>query len=176
VNPGTLDAIANGGIALPGTHNYTEVFVMPPGGAGSVNFVFNFNYTTGNIPHVCSDTIDLCLDDCLGRSSKTNVVANSIKQNAELNGYLWIYPSIASNSTNVKYQFPDKNTSEQLAKNTQRQILLYNDRGEIAASYNNITKKGVLQMNVGQLPKGLYLVQMVENGIVKQTEKLMVIR
>lgn len=164
--------LVNGGIAQPGTHTYTVPFVMPAGGASTCDFVFTFNYSFLNVVDTCTRRVEVCLDDCLPRPSK-NIVQH--KQQI-VPSYLWIYPSIANSITNVSYKFAQSNTKlQQPSINIQRQLFIYNDRGEKMAMYP-LQEKGVLQLSVGQLPKGLYLVQLVENGIMVQTEKLMIVR
>ena len=172
--------MVNGGVAQAGTHTYTIPFVMPAGGAGSCNFIFTFYYTLGNLPKNCSDTVvDVCLDDCLPRAAK----AASIVRDNTIKSYLWIYPSVTSNITNISYKFAEQasaNTeqgarNDTYSNNAQKQLLIYNDKGLRVAAYT-VQEKGILQLSVGQLPKGLYLVQLAANNRVEQTGKLIVIR
>jgi len=163
---GTVDSYTNGGIAATGSHTYHIAYVMPAGGAGSTNFIFTFYYTAIGTPKNCSDTLDVCLDDCLpARPAPQPNFAKADKASSNL----WLYPSFAKDAVTIQYEFKKAST------NSTKQVAIYNEMGKQIAQCR-VYGKGSLQVDVSQLPKGLYLVQLIDGGVVVQTEKLMVVR
>ena len=159
-----------GGIAAPGTHIYTMPYVLQSGNAGGTMVLnFKFIFTTGSNTQNCDMDISIDIPSCRRMNSRSNIA----KQNTT-KGYLYIYPSIANNYTTVQYQYW-QNDDIKKTNNHQRQIVVFNEFAEKKLTFT-ATEKGTIQIPLHTLPKGLYLVQMIDNGVAVQTEKLLIVR
>lgn len=167
ITTGTSGSTTTGGIAAAnGTTYFTAIYVMPAGGAGSTDFTFTFHYTLNKTPMQCERIVDVCLDDCLPLARQLLVNSSKIVSPA-VHSNLWVYPSVANHSVTIQYN------NNATTNNKQQQLNIYNAMGERVATYK-VSNKGQLQLEVGNWANGLYLVQLVGNNKVLQTEKMVV--